>query len=136
MKPFFVVVIVLMLAGCNGVLVRQQDLDAWVNVPVEALDTHSIFMTIPVYKYVTGSGIEVRNYANGQDIQSCVTNAGGYSNSGYVNASVFSNCTNNRIVCNNIFYIKNGKVIEYAPTGRCYTNASLQPEERYKRLMQ
>ena len=29
------------LTGCATV--RQQDLDAWVGMPVEALDTHSLF---------------------------------------------------------------------------------------------
>ena len=37
-------------------------------------------------------------------------------------------------MCNNIFYIKEGVIIEYAPTGRCYTDETVQPEPRYLRL--
>ena len=136
MKKILTTLCSLLLISCGGMLVRQQDLDAWVDAPVEALDTHSMFMSIPMYKYVTESGIEVRNYANGQDVQSCFTNAGGYSNTGYVNANAFTTCSSNRVVCNNIFYIKNGRVLEYAPTGQCYTNSKAQPEPRYLKLMQ
>jgi hypothetical protein len=123
------------LTGCASV--RQQDLDAWVGVPVEALDTHSVFLTFPMYKSITESGIEVRNYANGKDVAQCFSNAGAaYGQAKYVNATVFSTCSSNRIVCNNIFYIKDGKVLEYAPTGRCYTDETAQPQARYRRLTQ
>jgi len=50
------------VVGCT---VRQQDLDAWVGVPVEALDTHPIFNTVPMDRTITDSGIEIRNYRNG-----------------------------------------------------------------------
>ena len=36
------------VAGCA---VRQPDLDVWVGMPVEALDTHSLFITFPMYKF-------------------------------------------------------------------------------------
>jgi hypothetical protein len=35
------------------------------------------------------------------------------------------------VVCNNIFYIKDGKVVEYAPTGNCYTDETVRPQARY-----
>lgn len=120
------------VAGCATV--RQEDLDAWVGAPVEALDTHSFFVTIPMIRTHTESGIEIRNYANGRDVAQCLGNATAYGNGGFVNANAFSTCSNNRIVCNNLFYIKDGKVVEYAPTGRCKTAAFLQPEDRYRRL--
>lgn len=121
-----------LLAGCATV--RQQDLDAWVGVPVEALDTHSIFITIPMFRTRTDSGIEIRNYANGRDVAQCFSNAGADRVGNFVNANAFTTCSSGRIVCNNIFYIKDGKVIEYAPTGRCYTNETAQPQARYLRL--
>lgn len=65
------------LAVISCATVRKQDLDAWVGVPVEALDTHSFFITVPVYRSITSSGIEIRNYANGKDIASCFSNASG-----------------------------------------------------------
>jgi hypothetical protein len=128
------IVIALLLSACAGLLVRQQDLDAWVGVPVEALDTHSFFITVPMFRTVTESGIEIRNYANGRDVASCFTNAGANRSGNFVNATAFTSCSSGRIVCNNIFYIKDGKVVEYAPTGRCYTDSSVQPQARYQRL--
>ncbi|MDO9504894.1 hypothetical protein, partial [Hydrogenophaga sp.] len=38
------------LAGCATV--RQADLDAWVGQPIVALETHPVFLTIPVVKTV------------------------------------------------------------------------------------
>lgn len=125
---------ILALSGCAGLHVRQQDLDAWAGVPVEALDTHSFFITVPMYRTVTPSGIEIRNYANGRDVASCFTNAGASASSGFVNANAFTTCSSGRVVCNNIFYIKEDKVVEYAPTGRCYTDSTVQPQARYQRL--
>lgn len=127
-----VVVVALAVTGCATV--RQQDLDAWVGMPVEALDTHSFFITVPIYRTVTASGIEVRNYANGVDVANCFGSAGTNRAGGFVNANAFTTCSSGRVVCNNIFYIKDGKVIEYAPTGRCYTDETVQPESRYLRL--
>jgi hypothetical protein len=124
--------IVSLLAGCATV--RQQDLDAWVGVPVEALDTHSFFITVPMFRTRTDSGIEVRNYANGYDVAQCFGNANASMVGNFVNANTFTTCSSRRIVCNNIFYIKDGKVIEYAPTGRCYTDETVQPQARYMRL--
>lgn len=122
------------VVSCGGLLVRQQDLDAWVGVPVEALDTHSLFITIPMYRTVTASGIEIRNYANGRDVAHCFGTAGANTTGNYVNANAFTTCSSGRVVCNNIFYIKEGVVIEYAPTGRCYTNETVQPQPRYLKL--
>jgi hypothetical protein len=42
------VFIAVSVAGCA---VRQPDLDVWVGMPVEALDTHSLFITFPMYKF-------------------------------------------------------------------------------------
>ena len=123
------------LAGCATTTVRQQDLDAWKGVPVEALDTHSFFLTIPMVKTLTASGIEIRNYANGADVSQCFGSSTGYGSTGYVNANAFTACSTNRVVCNNIFYIREGKVVEYAPTGRCKTAEMLQPEARYKSMV-
>jgi hypothetical protein len=125
----------ILLIGCAAVMgVRQQDLDAWVGMPVEALDTHSFFLTVPVYKTRTESGIEIRNYANGSEVARCYSNAGAYGSGKYVNANAFTTCSNDRVVCNNIFYIKEGKVLEYAPTGRCYTDETVIPQARYRNL--
>jgi len=135
LKLFTVSILFFQLAGCALMGVRQQDLDAWAGMPVEALETHSFFITVPLYKTKTQSGIEIWNYANGGDVASCYTNANAYGDDDYANGNATTSCITNRVVCNNIFYIKNGVVLEYAPTGRCYTDAFVQPEARYQRLL-
>ncbi|MBU2590438.1 MAG: hypothetical protein KKC21_00250 [Nitrospinae bacterium] len=129
-------VIAVVLVACATVrTVRQQDLDAWVGVPVEALDAHSLFLTIPMVRTKTESGIKIRNYANGRNFGGC--SGLGFANvaGSWVNANSFSTCSSGWVGCNNIFYIKDGKVIEYAPTGRCFTDERVQPQARYQRLM-
>ena len=133
-RPLIALSAALTLSACAGLLVRQQDLDAWVGVPVEALDTHSLFLTVPMIRTRTDSGIEIRNYANGRNMSSCAGSGNANATASWVQASAFSSCTSGWVGCNNIFYIKDGKVLEYAPTGRCYTSESVQPQERYKRL--
>ena len=131
-KVTLLITLALTVVACATV--RKQDLDAWVGIPVEALDTHSFFITVPMYRSVTLGGIEIRNYANGADVAQCFSNASGSSTGKYVNANAFTTCSSNRIVCNNIFHIKSGVVIEYAPTGRCYTDETVQPQPRYLQL--
>ena len=124
-----VLIILVSLTMFSGCMVRQQDLDSWVGQPVSILDMHPFFMTVPLEKRFTDDGIEIRNYRNGHSVSSCSGQAtlNNYSNS--INS--YANCYQNDVVCNNIFYIKNKKVIRYEPTGRCYTNASLQPRQMY-----
>jgi hypothetical protein len=115
--------------------VHQEDLAAWVGVPVEALDTHSIFLTMPMVRTVTESGIEVRDYVNEQELSRCFGTGGAWGGNGrYVSGNAFGNCRTQKIGCHNIFYIKDGKVLEYAPTGRCYTDKTVRPQERYRAM--
>lgn len=122
-----------MLGGCSTV--RQQDLDTWVGVPVEALDTHSLFFTIPMLRTKTDSGIEIRNYANGRNFTICSGSGSANLTGAWVSASAFSACSSGWVGCNNIFYIKDNKVIEYAPTGKCFTDERVRPQARYKKLV-
>jgi len=115
--------------------VRQSDLDAWVGIPVEALDTHSIFITMKLVRTVTDSGIEIRNYVNSEDVSRCFGNGFISGQGGFVSGSQFTRCSANKITCNNIFYIKDRKVLEYAPTGRCFTDKRARPEARYSKLL-
>lgn len=129
-----------LLNACNPLSVRQVDLDSWVGVPVEALDLHSFWMTIPMVKTITDNGIEVRIYVNKKNVETCFKNAGlRISNKKnylqYANFTEFQNCVSGTVGCDNIFYIKDGKVLEYVPVGNCYTDKFVQPEERYKRLI-
>jgi hypothetical protein len=121
----------LLVSGCAGV--RKVDLDAWAGVPVEALDTHSFFVTLPVARSVSASGVEIRNYVNSREFASCVSRSLP-SGSKFVPPSAVTNCSAGTAACNNIFYIRDGVVLEYAPTGQCRTNETVQPEARYLRL--
>ena len=108
------VALVTFLTGC---VVRQSDLDAWVGMPVEALDTHSFFLTLPMKRSFSASGIEIRNYMN----------------EGTAYLPVGGVVVPRRGGCHNIFYIdQDGCVIEYRPTPsgaiRCYTDATLRPQ--------
>lgn len=114
-----IIIASILLTSCLATLggVRQSDLDAWVGVPVTALDIHSLFLTMRLERTLTDDGIEVRNYIN-EDIRVICPAAGV--------------CVQRRVACNNIFYIDEGYVIEYRPTGsggaRCYTDITNRPQ--------
>ena len=57
------------LSGCATV--HQEDFDAWKGAPVAALETHPIFMTMPVVRTVASDGTEIRRYVNGGNVSSC-----------------------------------------------------------------
>ena len=115
--------------------VRQEDLDAWVDQPIAALETHPIFVTIPVVKTMASDGTEIWNYVNGANLGQC--SGGGtiwgkqLNNTSY---SQFASCVQRFAACNNIFYIRDGKVQRYTPVGTggasCFTTAQLQPQFR------
>ena len=59
-----VISIPILLSGCMAAAskgVRQSDLDAWVGVPVKALDTHSLFLTMRLERSFIEDGLEIRN---------------------------------------------------------------------------
>lgn len=107
MKPgtlILALVLLSLLHGCATPTVRQKDLDAWVNQPADLLETHPFFTTLPMEKKYTETGVEIRSYINE------VANFG---------------------ACNSVFRIKNGRVLEYAPTAsgrvRCFTDDRVLP---------
>ena len=111
------------LIGCRTV--RQVDLLSWKGVPVEKLDTHSFWVTIPMKKVILKDGTEIRFYINSRSVFNCLNNQTNYTNT---YSSGINTCISNKVTCNNVFKIKNEKVISYEPKGRCYTDKSLQPE--------
>lgn len=125
MKTLFSLIVATSLVGCATV--RQQDLDAWVGQPVEVLDMQPFFLTVPMIRTKTASGIEIRDYANVRNMSACTGYGTGSVGGGWVNAGAFSSCTSGSVGCHNIFYIKDGIVIEYAPTGHCYTDETVTP---------
>lgn len=121
------------LIGCATV--RQQDLDAWVNKPVDLLDKHPFFITVPYVKSIAADGTEIRNYVNGGNLSECSSNGAIFGKT--LNSSayaVFASCVSRVAACNNIFYIKNGLVEKYLPIGTggmsCYTNEFIQPNPK------
>ena len=131
-KIISLITLALFIHGCAGKVVRQEDLDSWVGVSVEELDTHSLFLTLPVAKTITDSGVEIRVYPNKINISSCFDtgkiDGKAYSNDANFNA--FQNCSSRIVGCDNIFYIKDKKVVEYKPVGQCYTDETTQPERK------
>jgi hypothetical protein len=118
------------ISGCQTV--HQEDLVAWEGAPVSALDTHPLFLTMPVVKTVAADGTEIRNYVNGMSVGSC--GGGGSVYGGFVNMATYqqySSCASRFAACNNIFYIKNGRIVRYTPIGsggaRCRTDPTLRP---------
>ena len=122
------------LSGCASV--HQADLDAWAGVPVVALDTHSLFLTLPMVKTFTDTGVEIRVYSNKQGVSSCA--GGGAVASGTLPLASFNSyrsCTSRLVGCDGVFYVRDGTVIEAKPVGQCYTNASTRPEKGYERFV-
>jgi hypothetical protein len=119
-----------LINGCTTV--RQEDLDAWVGQPVAVLETHPIFLTMPVVKTRASDGTEIWNYVNGANLGNCL--GGGSIHGGWVDYATytsFATCIQRFGACNNIFYIRNGKVLKYTPIGtggmHCYTTQEAQP---------
>lgn len=139
MRSITILLVAALLTGCATV--HQSDLDAWVDVPVIALDTHSFFLTLPMVRTVTDSGVEIRVYTNKRGVSSCGGGGFGGANSpqgstlSYANFNTFQNCTSRMVGCDGIFYIRDRKVIEAKPVGRCYTNEAIRPEKGYERFL-
>ncbi|MGD9851980.1 MAG: hypothetical protein AB7T38_11980 [Nitrospirales bacterium] len=124
-------ILILIGACATPPTVRQQDLDAWVGVSVQALDTHPLFRKELMFRTKTPGGTEIRNYAYGYNFGECFGRAGASKVGDFVNEDTFISCSSGQIVCNNLFYIREGKVLEYAPTGLCTTDEKVQPEGRF-----
>ena len=141
MKRVFAVCISLVvgLAGCATV--RQSDLDAWVGVPVVALDTHSLLLGYPMFKTITDTGIEIRIYSEKISVSSCTGSGIGSLNSprgnfiSYANFNSYQNCISRLAGCDGIFYIRDRKVIEAKVAGSCFTNESYRPEPGYEKFL-
>jgi hypothetical protein len=123
----------LLASACADPAVRTRDLDVWIGMPVEALDTQPLFVGMRMVRTYAEDGVEIRNYASRRDFPSCAGSPGALATGSYVSPDAFSNCTGGWDGCSNIFYVRNGKVLEYAPTGRCYTNESVWPKARFMR---
>lgn len=139
MRSIAILLFVALIAGCATV--RQSDLDAWVGVPVIALDTHSLLLGFPMVKTITDSGIEIRNYSEKIGVSSCAGSGFGSVNSprggtlSYANFNAHQSCISRLVGCDGIFYIRDGYVIEAKVAGRCYTDESYRPEPGHEKFM-
>jgi hypothetical protein len=131
--------------GCathQSPFVSQADLDAWRDVPVAALDRHSLFLTVPMIRTVAPDGLEIRNYSNKVYASRCGGSTFGTASAGragsntvaYGQFTQMQSCTAGMTGCDNLFYIRDGKVLEYKAVGRCYTNEKVRPEPGWQRL--
>ena len=132
MRPNFIVTacLGLLLAGCASV--HKEDTDAWVGQPVAELDKHPMFMLMKLVRTQADDGTEIRNYVNGKELVTC--SSGGSVYAGPVSMATYNqynSCARNFPTCNNIFYIKDGRVLSYAPVGtggaRCFTDDRARP---------
>lgn len=134
MKTIYAALTIILFTGCARLSVHKEDLDSWKGVPVEALDMHPLFLAMPVVKTVTNGGVEIRDYVNKTNTSNCIK-FGGFNNATqYGNFQSFQNCSSQVVGCDNIFYVKSGKVLEYSPTGRCFTNESVRPQNGWDRF--
>lgn len=106
--------LLLILSACAGV--RKEDVESWNGQPVTKLDTHWLFLTMEMDKRISSDGTETRNYKNKGNVETrwlCP----------------FGNCkaVTSQDECNNLFYIKDGVVIEYKPVGKCVTDETVRP---------
>lgn len=118
----------LLLTAC----VRMQDTDPWIGQPVAQLEQHPFFSALPVDTRRAANGVEIRNYVNGGErASSCFESAGPGGAPGEANGPDTEFCSTEYYACNNIFYIRDGRVVRYVPTSSggaiCYTDERLQP---------
>jgi hypothetical protein len=131
--PFYLLLLTIAAASCAPTpTVRPEDLKAWTGVAVEELDKHPFFVTVPVVKTIAPDGTEIRNYVNGRNTAACTSSGAVFGGTtSFANYGSFTSCMANFAACNNIFYIRQGKVESYVPVGtgglQCSTDARLQP---------
>ncbi len=123
--------------GCASHAPQQADLDAWQGLPVEALDLHSLFIGMPQVRTRASSGVEIRDYMDKSSIGSCDAFSVGINHHymSYGNFTALQSCTSRLLGCDNIFYIRDGKVLEYKPVGQCRIDDRYHPEPGWDRFL-
>jgi hypothetical protein len=97
------------LVGCATV--HPEDTEAWVGQPVSVLEKQPLFLTMQVVKTQASDGTDIWNYVTGQAATSC--NQDGTllgRRIGWGTYMSFTDCTSRFQACNNIFYIRDGRV--------------------------
>ena len=106
------------VAGCS--MGRAKVQDAWVGQPVEVLNTHSPFRSLPMIKVLTEGSGELRNYQNRANTHQCYTE--GQVTAGQAVSQATYNqilaCTSRSAGCDHIFSVRGGKILDYTTGGR------------------
>lgn len=130
--------IILFLTGCatphEPLRVHQEHLDAWTGMPIEALETHTWFLTRPRVKSKTSGGTEIWHYYDGYAATKCNSHGNvSVNNSLFLPSAQYrswASCADMKVGCNSIFFVKNNIITKYQVTGSCYTSKILLPQHR------
>ena len=134
MKVVTAIVLMGVLAGCASSSGRQQDLSVWQGLPVEALDTHSLWTTIPMNQVIKKNHTEIRNYTQSKPFTHCTAGGSGGAGGRIMANNALQTCTTETFVCEYTFYINHGTIERFESKGDCFTDESLQPEPKYRKL--
>jgi hypothetical protein len=97
------------LAGCGTV--HPEDTEAWVGQPTSVLEKQPFFLTMQVVKTNASDGTDIWNYVSGQAAMSCSQDGTLLGRRvGWGAYTGFADCTSRFQACNNIFYIRDGRV--------------------------
>ena len=119
MRPILVLLILASLWGCATS--KQTISEAWSGVPVEALDIHSYWVTIPMKRVFRTDGREMRFYIDSGSFTYCSGGRFSYS------------CLSEKVTCNHIFEQCRFQYEKYEPAGRCYRKEVHLPEGEFRK---
>ncbi len=126
MKINKIIITLLFCSSCANVSiwksVKQEDLNAWKGVDLIELETHPLFTTLPFTKRLLSDDSELHIFNNSR------TASVNCNHDKFLNTTSCSG--GDTITCSNQFFVKNGKVIEYRPVGKCYTDCSTRPKSK------
>jgi len=117
--------------GCATV--HPEDIEAWIGQPVVELDKQPLFVTMPVVRTEAADGTEIRNYVNGGTYSTCSESGSVFGRRlSFAAYSSFYSCMQHVAACNNIFYIKGGRIDRVVLLGtggmQCSTSKLFRPE--------
>ena len=109
MRILFSPLLAALLVGCATV--NPADTEAWVGQPVSVLEKQPLFLTMQVVKTQASDGTDIWNYVTGQAATSCNQDGTFLGRRiGWGTYMAFTDCTSRFQACNNIFYIRDGRV--------------------------
>ena len=131
MRILFYFLLAAPLVGCATV--HPEDTEAWVGQPLSVLEKQPLFLTMQVVKTQASDGTDIWNYVTGQGATSCIGDGTWFGGRriGWGTYMSFTDCTSRVQACNNIFYIRDGRVqrvVVMASGGaQCSTDRRFRP---------